>query len=213
MYRETRQLAHQTCVFSEHDTSLQAKEWRFELLYRLLLLLRTSMAVIDYPTTGIPAWDLPELSGMEKDDIVNKATFMTLEMQRWAHHDKPRSEWEESMRVPIRLAFLLRKTIHSQETSLNPKIPTPIENKLHASVDGFMAGYYAICTFLTTPVPFPLIQMARTFLFLYVYTIPFVLLGDPSSVYAHYFYVFLITYGYMVRTNSRSLASCKVQTE
>ena len=30
-----------------------------------------------------------------------------------------------------------------------------------------MAGYYGIRKFLTTPVPFPLIQMARTFLFLY----------------------------------------------
>lgn len=206
MYRETRQLSHQACVFSEHDKSLKAKEWRYELLYRLLLLLRTSMAVIDYPTFGVPAWDLPELTGMEKDNV-SKATFMKPEMQRWAHN--PHSEWEESMRVPSRVAFLLRKTIHNQETCINPKMVPPIENKLHASVDGYMAGYYSIRTFLTTPVPFPLIQMARTFLFLYVFTIPFVLLGDPSSVYVKYFYVFLITYGYMVRKLSLQLQNSK----
>jgi Bestrophin, RFP-TM, chloride channel len=181
------------CV-SEHDKSLMAKEWRHEVLYRLLLLLRTSMAVIDYPTVGIPAWNLPELSGTEKDSV-NQATFIKPEMQRWAHKPrseshKPRSEWEESMRVPIRVAFLLRKTIHNQDRCINPKIITTIENRLHASVEGFMTGYYDIRTFLTTPVPFPLIQMARTFLFLYVFTIPFVLLGDSSSVYAKYFYVF-----------------------
>ena len=47
MYKETRQLTQQCCVFSMHDKSIRAKEWRFEVLYRLLLLLRTSMAVIN----------------------------------------------------------------------------------------------------------------------------------------------------------------------
>lgn len=65
-----------------------------------------------------------------------------------------------------------------------------------ADVDSFMNGYYGIRKFLTTPVPFPLIQMARTFLFLYVFTVPFVLINDNSSNFAHCFVVFLITYGF-----------------
>jgi predicted membrane chloride channel (bestrophin family) len=39
--------------------------------------------------------------------------------------------------------------------------------------------------------------MARTFMFLYVFTIPFVLLGDQSSIFAHCFMVFLLTYGFV----------------
>jgi predicted membrane chloride channel (bestrophin family) len=39
--------------------------------------------------------------------------------------------------------------------------------------------------------------MARTFMFLYVFTVPFVLLRDDSSRVAHCFAVFLITYGFM----------------
>jgi predicted membrane chloride channel (bestrophin family) len=39
--------------------------------------------------------------------------------------------------------------------------------------------------------------MARTFLFLYVFTIPFVLLGDDSSDFVHCFIVFLLTYGFV----------------
>jgi Bestrophin, RFP-TM, chloride channel len=148
-----------------------------------------------------------ELSGIEKVDIVHRATFMNTEIQRWAH--QPRSEWEESMRVPIRLAFLLRKTIHTQDQYLKAKMIPPIENKLLAAVDGYMTGYYSIRTFLTTPVPFPLIQMARTFLFLFVFTIPFVLLTDPSTVYVHYFYVFVITYGFVVSKYSLSSNATK----
>ena len=47
------------------------------------------------------------------------------------------------------------------------------------------------------PVPFPLIQMSRTFLFLYVYTVPFVMVSDHSSPIAHCFVIFLLTYGFM----------------
>lgn len=39
--------------------------------------------------------------------------------------------------------------------------------------------------------------MARTFMFLYVFTVPFVLLGDPSSIFAHCFMVFMLTYGFV----------------
>ena len=37
----------------------------------------------------------------------------------------------------------------------------------------------------------------RTFLFLYVFTVPFVMLGDESSLFAHCFAVFLLTYGFV----------------
>lgn len=39
--------------------------------------------------------------------------------------------------------------------------------------------------------------MSRTFLFLYVFTVPLVLLQDDSSNVAHCFMVFLLTYGFM----------------
>lgn len=51
--------------------------------------------------------------------------------------------------------------------------------------------------FMTTPFPFPLVQMARTFLFLYVYTLPFALLEDASDAVAHVLVIFLVTYGFV----------------
>jgi predicted membrane chloride channel (bestrophin family) len=194
MYMMTRELGQQTSVFSLHDASTKAKEWRSEVLYRLLLLLNTSMAVIDYPETSIPAWDCAQLTGEEKVDV-DRATFNTVELQRWAH--TPGSEWEESMRVPIRISYLLRKSIHKQKNILNRPMECTQETILHSSVDKFLAGYYDIVKLLTTPVPFPLVQMARTFLFLYVFAIPFVLWGDESSETAHCISVFLLTFGFM----------------
>jgi predicted membrane chloride channel (bestrophin family) len=98
------------------------------------------------------------------------------------------------MRVPIRLSYLLRKTICTQSKRLRTPIHVAQENKL---LDHFMKGYYGIRKFLTTPVPFPFIQMARTLLFLYVFTVPFVTLSDTSNDIARCFAVFLLTYAFL----------------
>ena len=194
MYRESRELIQNACVFTGHDTSTRAKEWRFELTYRACLLLRLAMAVIDYQTTFIPAWEVPELTGEERE-LIHKKVFLGSDMKRWG--EKPLSEWEESMRVPIHLAYLLRQTVHSQEKRIRTPMQVSHENKLHSAVDNFMVGYYGIRKFLSTPLSFPLVQMSRTFCFVYVFSLPFVLVGDDSGVIAHVLSVFFITFGFV----------------
>jgi hypothetical protein len=59
---------HHTVVFSRKYkiTQQEAKEWRSEIAYRIMLVLRTTVAIIEYPNDIIPAWQLPELSsGLE----------------------------------------------------------------------------------------------------------------------------------------------------
>lgn len=53
--------------------------------------------------------------------------------------------------------------------------------------------------FLTTPVPFPLIQMTRTIVLVYVFTLPMVFLKDDAVnlMYEHCVLVFLLTYGFV----------------
>jgi predicted membrane chloride channel (bestrophin family) len=50
---------------------------------------------------------------------------------------------------------------------------------------------------MTTPFPFPLVQMARTFMFIYIYTLPFALLNLADNVWVHGAIVFLVTYGFV----------------
>jgi len=223
MYREQRELVQNMVIFSDHCLDRAAKEWRQECAYRGTILLQVVMAVIDYPTTKVPAWEISELSGEEEqystsgwqqkqqrmmstthnltdfsslNVVVRKSTFaLSAQARRWAHN--LRSEWEETMRVPIHLAYLLRKSIHSHSKRLRTPMSASNESKLLSSVDSFMGGYYRLRNFLTTPVPFPLVQMSRTFVFLYIFTVPFVLLQDESSNLAHYCTVFVMTYGFM----------------
>jgi predicted membrane chloride channel (bestrophin family) len=68
-----------------------------------------------------------------------------------------------------------------------------------------MHGYLTICCFrrmikfMSTPLPFPLIQMTRTIVLFYVFSVPFVLLNDATAdlLIEHCIVVFLITYACM----------------
>lgn len=130
-----RTLIQTAVVYSNADLSHAGKQWRQDVAYRTLLLLRTSMAVIDYPSSGVAALELGELSGEVLDDL-RKSVPET----RWLHES--RSNFEENLRVPIRMAYLLRKTIRTQESILQPPIPIIPEGDLYACVNGMMDGYY-----------------------------------------------------------------------
>jgi hypothetical protein len=173
MYQHVREVVQDSCVFSRSSsanptttetTTTTPQQWRHDVAYQAIVLLRTAMVVIDYPADKLLPWNIPELNGAERGMILNDG-FLNPANLRYSHtaatpppahrHD----DWEEAMRVPIRLSYALRKTIQTQSTILTPAIAVVQENRLHASVDAIMNGYYGLLKFLTTPVPFPLIQV------------------------------------------------------
>jgi len=185
----------------EHNTTAtEISQWRHDVVYHSLLLLRTSMAVIDYPSDAIPGWALPQMdANMQK--LLQKQ-LMVLDPSntniQWAAAHHRVSEEEATMRVPIRLSLMTKQVIRSARHRL-PKgtIHKQQELQLMTIVDNFMVGYYGMQKFLTTPFPFPLVQMARTFLFFYLFTIPFALIKDNSKLVAHCIIVFFLTFGFM----------------
>lgn len=170
MYQHVRELIQGSVVLSNHE--INAQEWRHTVSYRCLLLLRTAMVVIDYPVDRVLPWDIPELNGSEANDV-KQHIFLNPSNRRWAHGH--RTEWEEAMRVPIRIAYLLRKAIHAQTKVLSVPIIAGQENRLHANVDAIMGGYYGMRKFLTTPIPFPLIQVRE-------YIIPILISHDCRGI-------------------------------
>ena len=137
------------------------------MAYRSLLLLRTAMAVLNFSVREEAAWKLPELNGAERE-IVHQSLLINPENLHYAIDDN--TEFEETMRVPVLVSYMLTETITEQAKRLSRPLALAQEMKLCASVDSFMAGYHGLRKFLTTPVPFPLIQLSRTFLFLYVFS-------------------------------------------
>ena len=159
MFRETRELMQNINVLSyllKDGSSAAAQEWRHEVAYRALLLLRTSLVVIDYPVNHVLPWTIHELNGMEASYVKNQLLLVSNgNQERWLHRNSNFPQhfnvvWEEVLRVPIRVEYLLRKSIHSHTIRLKEAIAVVQELKIFAGVDNFMNGYYSMRKFLTT---------------------------------------------------------------
>jgi predicted membrane chloride channel (bestrophin family) len=194
IYRNLIQLVHTACIYSNRDESISAKEWRNEVTYKSLVFVRTSMAVLDFPSSGVKLMNLSELQGDVLEDLEHN-----LPPTRWLHG--ARTEYEENFRFPTRLAYLLRKSIHTQERRLDPVIAPVAEGHMHKYINYCMDGVFGLHEFVTTPVPFPLLQMTSTFLWFYIFTVPFALLqaderGIKSAI-AHCLVIFIMTFGFI----------------
>lgn len=81
------------------------------------------------------------------------------------------------------------------------KVPSKLQLlervKLNDMLDGFARSYRELLALASTPLPFPLVQMARTFLFLWTFTIPFVLRGVIDEAFVAMIFVFFLTYGFI----------------
>jgi hypothetical protein len=140
IYCMTRQLVHQMTVFSSDNVNQSGKEWRHEVAYLAMLELRAVMAVIDYQSDGVPAWDHPEF---DKKTMTNlkKQLFLTNDNLKFSHH-RNYSEFEENMRVPVRMSLRLREVVIGQRKKLDKPFAWPEEAQLLGTIDKLMTGYY-----------------------------------------------------------------------
>jgi len=85
-----------------------------------------------------------------------------------------------------------------QSTKLPRELPILERSKLLDAVHGFNSAYYRVLRIASTPLPFAMIQMGRTFLFLWTFTLPFALLGLlHDSLLSVILFVFFLTYGFV----------------
>ena len=141
MYCSADKLVQMAVIYSSEAISPEGAEWRHDVAYNTMLLLRSVMAVIDYSADGIPAWDLPEVEP-DLAKSLKKQLFLDNYHMRWAHHSRV-SENEENMRVPIRMSLMTKKVIRSARQRLpRGTIPTLHEVQLINILDEFMTNYY-----------------------------------------------------------------------
>lgn len=68
---------------------------------------------------------------------------------------------------------------------------------LIGKIDNYLAAYRELLKIASTPLPFPMVQMGRTFLFLWIFTMPLALAGLEVQLSAVLIFVFFLTYGYI----------------
>lgn len=164
------------------------------IAYYSCLLLRLMMAACDYKSEGIYPWTIPELHGYIKEELLkhNQITGLT---SKWGH--AKRTEREEVYRIPITMCHFLRIALTDNEKYLqNDCSGLPI-GRFNSIVDNLNHAYCAQKRVHITPPPFPMVQMSRTITFVWVFLLPVVLMEDESSVMAHCFVVFFVTFAFI----------------
>merc|ERR1719401_936150 len=95
------------------------------------------------------------------------------------------------------MGFILSRSLAAQTKQLTNPVHPLTMNRFNTKLDGFLQGYYAQMKASMVPTPFPLLQITRTLLFLWVFILPLSLQPKSSGIFAKCFTVFFLTYAYL----------------
>lgn len=222
-----RELGQWTVAFTAADKSQRAAQWRHDVAYSAILMLRVTVAVLEFQANPeqMP-WELPEMDqnvqqGIQEnlfvsifklnvnsdDENEEGGTNRQRSQQSLLAHttDDQRTKLEEACRAPVVLAFNCRQEILKQRDGTwldRHKVwyhPCNEEMRLLDLVGDFSNDFHNLRQLIVTPMPFPLVNMAKIFLFLWVFTIPFSLchFTFKGGVTVPVTIIFLITFGFM----------------
>eukprot|EP00816_Leptocylindrus_hargravesii_P008979 CAMPEP_0196807430 /NCGR_PEP_ID=MMETSP1362-20130617/7413_1 /TAXON_ID=163516 /ORGANISM="Leptocylindrus danicus, Strain CCMP1856" /LENGTH=349 /DNA_ID=CAMNT_0042181359 /DNA_START=477 /DNA_END=1526 /DNA_ORIENTATION=- len=196
LFRTSRELVQSTAALTQNDRSEGIIRWRTEIARQTIVLLEVTLAFLSYRTKGATAWDSAAgITAQEKNDLKKQMKL------RASVTDQCTSEImkeEMTAETPILLIYNLRKLVASyKEYDFEFDVPCLKEMKLYTYIDAYSQSLYGLRRLVTTPFPFPLVQMARTFLMFWLFTMPFVLVNDMGDNWSiDLLIVFFLTYGY-----------------
>lgn len=194
MMYNSREIVAAVSIATEGDQSHLAKAWRNEIAYYTCLLLRLAIVVLNYGDHEVAPWEIPELQGKIKEKLLKRNHILGKSSQ-FGHAQ--RTVKEEVFRTPITMGFFLRRSFAAQKKQLTNPVDSLGMANFNSKLDGFLQGYYAQMKAFMAPTPFPMLQIARTLLFLWVFTLPFSLQANSSGVFPHCFTVFFLTYAFL----------------
>jgi len=213
-FTSTREVVQYTCMLSSRDSNAKARNWRNEVAYRSIVTLRTTVTAVEYQSKGISAIDvlheedkrITEL--LDKGDAAGAAAefaidpFASTENLADLAHSPKRRTMDENFRVPLIWAYNLREKLMDTRGDNEILVECPMhvneESKLTAIVGEFIVAYHGLTKLIATPFPFPLVQMCRTFLFLWIFSLPLSILAkaDTNTLQAA-ITMFIITFGFV----------------
>ena len=255
LLKSCRELVSSVCVLTCNETGRRAKQWRQDVVFGVLVVLRVTISALRFQTnpTGHP-WRLPKvaLEYEEESDTIftnNQATpsphvedplyrpsspetrqpsFLTLfrdvnnnktekDMNekfrislrsRLAHlRGEERKVIEEECRPPFILALQARKEIlkHRDGSWFRSTSVLSVGDELRFLdfVGDMLKAISGLFKVMTTPIPLPLVQMNKTFLFVWLFTVPMCIVNESytddksSSGIAAAVIVFMITFGFL----------------
>jgi len=189
-----RQISIHAAAFTNGDLQRQEGKardrtnlWRIMLRQHLVHMVYTSVCVIKeeeltYDFTGV------RMEEENEDSDSASGTGVTIEND--GQFTKNRFE-----SIPS-LSHAIHKDIVMNALYLQKPLSVLHENRLHAFHCDYEKYVAELCKFATTPYPFPITQMTRIFLFLWMFTLPFALTHKATEPFTATILVFFIAYGF-----------------
>ena len=109
--------------------------------------------------------------------------------------DSEAFEREEIVQDPLTLIQSLRLHLYC-----TPGLGLELLERVHLvnKLQEYTSCYTHLLGMASTPLPFPLVQMGRAFLMIWIFSMPLVLLDGPfSSIWAAQIFLFFLTYGFV----------------
>lgn len=179
-----------------NEQGSKAKAFRSDVALYSILLLKVTMVSLEHEATSRNAWEIPELETVDK--FGNKENLVKSSCLDATNFLGRRSTRDENFRVPIFMALQLRKSIVANKNGcLIKPLHVNEERAILDFVVAYMKSFHSIRQISSTPYPFPLLQMSRTFLFLWVFSLPFSLTHDIDNPIQNCIMMFVITYGFL----------------
>jgi len=129
------------------------------------------------------------------EDADTELLIPDLANANWGHGK--RTLLDQNLRAPIVLSLEVREAIVSNRQLLKKPLHLNEELFVMKFVSDFTTGYHGLMKLCTTPFPFPLVQMARTFLFFWLFTLPLSLMHGAEAPWKVMSTIFFTTYGFM----------------
>jgi len=172
------ELIQTAALLTAHNDSILARKWRDDLAYMTILLLQQTMVALRSHS---------ELLKMVSNDLTAEAIARDTE-----NFQKPNS-----------IAYQMRK--HIMKTRLCDKLKGRMLNeeavreefKLVQCIDQYTAAFNDLEGLAHTRFPFPIVQMARTILVIWLMFLPLGLVKDEYPLWGICMLTFLLTFGFL----------------
>jgi len=177
MMMSARELVQHTVLFTRNETDPEARKFRMEISRQMIILLRTVMYVLRNEP------DRDKLYLKDCNDREKEAIAVSL--------------GEANERTPNVMVIFLRSSIASHIKKLKKPLDVNEELALLTNVSNFIGAYHKVMKLVNSPFPFPLVQMTRTLLFIWIYSLPFALVDKMETLVAPVIVMFFMTFGFL----------------
>lgn len=179
-----RKLSQKVAVYTMDIDPKLAQPYRDCVKVWLLELLKESMEVIEDEKQSLFYTEGRCVESMNTSRTLSKSLLGSLSSFR-CHQD------------PMESAGMLQAAIMSHESMLQTKKLIRFELELIGLVSTFTDSYTQLVKFACTPIPFPLVQMGRTLLYVWIFSLPGVLAHNINDMVPNLVLIFFITYGFL----------------